>query len=314
VSDIASQRYIGRFAPSPTGPLHFGSLVAALASYVDARAREGQWLVRIEDVDTQRCSREHEATILAQLEAYGFEHDAAIVRQSDRSELYRAALQSLADCGLTYRCICTRKQLASAPRNSEGETIYPGTCRDANFDANVDAKAPAFAVRLNLARTCVATFVEFVDRVYGHIAQPVHEAVGDFVLHRADGDFAYQLAVVVDDAIQGVTHVVRGADLLLNTPRQILLQRALGYATPSYLHLPLAFNAQGEKLSKQTLAPSLPNEPEAKLANLRRAWRHLDQIDIEYATSPNDFLRQAVAIWQPQRLQARKIEAETQNL
>ncbi|MGL5005726.1 MAG: tRNA glutamyl-Q(34) synthetase GluQRS [Casimicrobium sp.] len=291
-------RYVGRFAPSPTGSLHFGSLVAALASYVDARSHNGTWLVRIEDVDTQRCSTKHEHTILRQLDAYGFVHDGEIVRQSDRSELYRDALDRLAKRGLTYRCRCTRKMLADAPRNAEGEIIYPGTCRDMKLAAG---ESPS-AVRLNLSCCNCDEVVAFDDRAYGRVAQCVRDDVGDFVLHRADGDFAYQLAVVVDDAQQEITHVVRGADLLLNTPRQVVLQRALELPTPSYLHTPIATNANGEKLSKQTLAAALPETSDEKLALLRDAWRLLRQPEIESADSPHAFLRQAVAVWQPRAL------------
>lgn len=309
-AQLAQSRYVGRFAPSPTGPLHFGSLVAALASYVDARANDGQWLVRIEDVDTQRCKREHELTILRQLDAYGFDHDGEVLRQSERGEYYRDALHRLAMRSLTYRCVCSRKTLALAHRNPEGEIVYPGTCRDAAVSAEV---SPA-AVRFNLSHREVNAAASFDDRAYGLIAQQLREAVGDFVLRRADGDFAYQLAVVVDDAQQGVTDVVRGADLLLNTPRQIALQRALSVATPRYLHAPIATNSNGEKLSKQTRATALPERLDEQLAALRDAWHLLRQTQIESAASTREFLRQAVAIWQPERLAALQIHPAAQNL
>jgi glutamyl-Q tRNA(Asp) synthetase len=294
-----SSRYVGRFAPSPTGPLHFGSLVAALASYLDARAHEGQWLLRIEDVDTQRCAHAHEATILQQLRDYGFEHDGDIVRQSERAMHYRETINVLDEKRLAYRCVCTRKMLATARRNREGEIVYPGTCRNASIV--YDVLRPT-AIRLNVAAVSDAPFVEFQDRAFGRIAQNVAHDVGDFVLLRADGDFAYQLAVVVDDVEQGVTHVVRGADLLLNTPRQILLQRALELPTPQYLHVPIATNARGEKLSKQTLAPSLPTELNARIDTLANAWAFLRQAPIEKTNDPREFLRKAVAAWQPARL------------
>jgi glutamyl-Q tRNA(Asp) synthetase len=306
-----SSRYVGRFAPSPTGPLHFGSLVAALASYVDARAHEGQWLIRIEDVDTQRCSREDEAMILRQLRDYGFEHDGNIVRQSERAARYREALDVLDKKRLSYRCVCTRKMLATTRRNSEGEIVYPGMCRNANIAH--DALRPT-AIRLNVAHASDAMRVEFQDRSYDRVFQDVAHDVGDFVLLRADGDFAYQLAVVVDDAAQGVTHIVRGADLLLNTPRQILLQRALELPTPQYLHVPIATNASGEKLSKQTLAPTLPTELNARIDTLASAWAFLRQAPIAKTSDPHEFLRNAVAAWQPARLASLKSSDVATNL
>jgi glutamyl-Q tRNA(Asp) synthetase len=305
VSDLESSalnvgRYIGRFAPSPTGPLHFGSLVAALASYVDAKANDGVWFVRIEDVDSQRCHREHEVTIMHQLSAYGLVHDGQVVRQSERAIHYAAALEALQKKGYVYRCRCTRKQLANASRNRDGETIYPGRCRDLEQNASNDL---ATSIRLNLSALRGSTQITFADRAMGNVVQNVGDEVGDFVLHRADGDFAYQLAVVMDDAFQGITHIVRGGDLLSNTARQIVLQRALGVATPSYLHVPVVTNENGEKLSKQTRAPALPNDPQAKLKSLRDAWRFLRQSDVSDCDSCGEFLERAVAQWRPERLQ-----------
>jgi glutamyl-Q tRNA(Asp) synthetase len=294
-----TRAYIGRFAPSPTGPLHFGSLVAALASYVDAKAHDGTWLVRIEDVDTARSSREYETTILEQLYAYGFAHDGVVLRQRERTERYREIVEHLHSRDLVYRCRCSRKNLADARRNRENEIIYPGTCRAASVDWNT---REASAVRIKIDAVPHVGIVAFDDRVYGRIEQHVAEDVGDFVLHRADGDFAYQLAVVVDDADQNVTHVVRGADLLLNTPRQILLQRMLGFVTPSYLHVPIAKNANGEKLSKQTLAEALPMERAAQVQTLRQAWTFLQQQAIAEVQSPAEFLGAAVAAWRPSQL------------
>jgi glutamyl-Q tRNA(Asp) synthetase len=304
VSDVTSDtrytgRYVGRFAPSPTGSLHFGSLVAALASYVDAKANNGLWLVRIEDVDSERCSREHEATILAQLSAYGFVHNGEIARQSERAQHYRAALARLQSAGLTYRCRCSRKRLSEAPRNREGESIYPGTCRDLGLTDVVDAP---ISVRLNLQKLHDATSIWFADRAFGDVAQNVRDEIGDFVLHRADGDFAYQLAVVVDDALQGITHVVRGADLLSNTTRQIVLQRALDLSTPSYLHVPIATNERGEKLSKQTRAAALSCEPKATMQTLIEAWSFLRQEKLPDCETPSQLLQSAVAQWRPERL------------
>lgn len=291
--------YVGRFAPSPTGPLHQGSLVAALASYVDARAQGGQWLIRIEDVDRARCSREHERSILRQLDEYGFVLDGEIVRQSDRSSHYDRALMTLDLKGLTYRCRCTRSMLAKEPRNADGEVIYPGRCRALAIGPN---SSIATSIRLNVQHIAGAKSVSYLDRAAGERRQDVVSDVGDFILHRADGDYAYQLAVVVDDALQGVTHVVRGADLISNTARQIALQRALEYQTPSYLHIPLVVNDQGEKLSKQTKAAPLPDAPGARLQALKDAWAHLHQADLGVHDTPQSFLQAAVTYWQPQRL------------
>ena len=245
--------YVGRFAPSPTGPLHAGSLVAALASWLDARAHDGRWLVRIEDVDRPRCVPGAEALILEQLERCALVADAAPLRQSQRGAHYQAALDTLVAAGRAYPCGCTRRDIEQAWRAQgvakprHGELVYPGTCR-----GGLNGRPPrAWRLRTDGAA------VEWHDRRLGTQRQDVEAEVGDFVLRRADGLWAYQLAVVVDDAAQGVTHVVRGEDLADNTPRQILLQRALGLPTPSYLHTPLVHGADGEKLSKQNGARAL---------------------------------------------------------
>ena len=235
----------GRFAPSPTGPLHFGSLVAALGSYLDARARGGRWIVRIEDVDEPRTQPGATGSILATLEHCGFEWDGAVEVQSRRKALYKDALDRLRAAGHAYPCGCTRKEIADSTLAPDGARIYPGTCRH--------GLASGRSERAWRARTDGAT-LEFEDRLQGRIAQSLEREVGDFVLFRADGYFAYQLAVVVDDAAQGITDIVRGADLLDSTARQIHLQRLLGLPTPTYLHLPVAVNPAGEKLSKQTEA------------------------------------------------------------
>ncbi|MDA8129554.1 MAG: tRNA glutamyl-Q(34) synthetase GluQRS [Betaproteobacteria bacterium] len=242
-------RYVGRFAPSPTGPLHFGSLVAAVASFLDARAAAGCWLVRMEDLDRPRCEAGAADTILRQLEAYGLLWDGDVLYQSRRDDAYAAALDALRARGAVYPCACTRSQLAQAPRNAEGEILYPGTCRN-----GLPPGAIPRAWRVRVPDSDVG----FHDRIHGDLRQNLAHDVGDFIVRRADGLFAYQLAVVVDDAFQGITHVVRGADLLWNTPRQIYLQGRLGLATPVYAHVPLITNAAGQKLSKQTLAPPLP--------------------------------------------------------
>lgn len=249
--------YVGRFAPSPTGPLHFGSLVAALASYLDARAAGGRWLLRIEDLDRPRAERAAASVILRQLESLGLLWDGEPVWQSRREALYRAALDSLARRGMIYPCGCSRREIADSSLGADGARIYPGTCR-----GGLPAGRVARATRLRTG----SDPIRFVDRVQGKLVQALDREVGDFVLHRADGMFAYQLAAVVDDAAQGVTDVVRGADLLGSTARQIYLQRLLGYAEPRYAHVPVAVNAAGEKLSKQTGAPAIGHaQPEREL-------------------------------------------------
>jgi glutamyl-Q tRNA(Asp) synthetase len=245
----AYPRYRGRFAPSPTGPLHFGSLVAALGSYLDARAHDGEWLVRMEDLDPPRAAPGAAADILRTLESLGLHWDGAVLRQSERGDAYQAALAELERMGATYPCACTRREIGdSALAGTDGSLVYPGTCRNGLL-----AGRTARATRLRVDDAVI----EFDDAVQGRMRQPLAADVGDFVLRRADGLFAYQLAVVVDDAAQGITDVVRGADLLDSTPRQILLQRLLGAPTPRYLHLPVAINAAGKKLSKQTRAPPI---------------------------------------------------------
>ena len=254
-------RYIGRFAPSPTGPLHAGSLVAALASWLDARAHNGQWLVRIEDIDTPRCVKGADQGILEQLSACGLVADSEPKWQSQRTHLYENALSHLINKGWVYPCGCSRKEIEDI-YVSQGQdiarhsaAIYPGTCRD-----GLNGK-PARAWRLNVQAVMEALHLpqtlQWHDRRMGQQQQDVAREVGDFVLKRADGLWAYQLAVVVDDADQGITHVVRGEDLHDNTARQILLQKALGLPTPIYMHTPLVMGENGEKLSKQNGALAL---------------------------------------------------------
>jgi glutamyl-Q tRNA(Asp) synthetase len=237
--------YVGRFAPSPTGPLHFGSFVAALASWLDARAAGGRWLLRMEDLDQPRVKSDAGSRILAQLEGAGLHWDGEVAWQSRRLGLYREALERLAAMDATYWCACTRKEIADSAivrHTPDGAGVYAGTCRG----GFARGKSPR-AIRLKTG----AEPIRFEDRLQGTIVQSVERDVGDFVVFRADGTFAYQLAVVVDDAEQGVTDVVRGADLVDSTPRQIHLQRLLGLPTPRYLHVPVAVTAAGEKLSKQ---------------------------------------------------------------
>lgn len=296
---IAAQGYRGRFAPSPTGPLHFGSLVAALGSYCDARAAGGQWLLRIEDVDTQRTRPGAEALILRTLERYGFEWDGPVMRQSERTDRYEAALAQLEAHGDVFPCMCTRRSLAAMPLGAGGEPVYPGTCRTRVIDGT-EARARS-TWRLRVDRGDTET-ISFVDRLQGPQSQHLARDVGDFALRRADGLFTYQLAVVVDDAEQEISHIVRGADLLASTARQIYLQQRLGLPTPAYLHLPVAVNAAREKLSKQTRAKPVPDHN--PLPALVAAWRFLDQASPAVAVlgCVADFWAFAAAAWNPRAL------------
>ncbi len=243
--------YRGRFAPSPTGPLHFGSLIAAVASRLEATVHDGHWHLRMEDVDAPRCSQVFADAILRGLTTFGFEWDGPVVWQHDRIEAYESALERLRQRQSIFPCACTRRELADSEiygLAQDGAALYPGTCR---HGLPPGKQARAWRLRVGDA------VVEFVDAVQGRVESMLAVDVGDFVLRRADNLFAYQLAVVVDDADAGITHVVRGADLLHSTPRQIFLQRCLGLTTPAYAHVPVAVNAGGEKLSKQTGAAAL---------------------------------------------------------
>ena len=263
--------YTGRFAPSPTGPLHAGSLVAALASWLDARAQGGQWLVRIEDVDTPRCVPGADQLILHQLERCGLVPEKTVLWQSARDEAYQTALNHLIAQGWAYPCGCSRKDIEDAQaamghtRARHSAAVYPGTCRH-----GLKGKAPR-AWRLDVQRVMndleLTVPLAWQDRALGPQHQDVSQEVGDFVLRRADGLWAYQLAVVVDDGAQGITHIVRGADLSDNTARQIVLQQALGLHTPSYLHTPLVLGMNGEKLSKQNGAQALDLSDPLKALN-----------------------------------------------
>jgi len=275
--------YRGRFAPSPTGPLHRGSLVAALASWLDARANFGKWLIRIEDIDPPREHAGAAQEQIALLARFGMTSDEPIVYQSKRSALYGAALQQLQAAGRTFRCTCSRgRRQAQSPQPPAGR--YPGTCR--KRDVATSAAATRFWV--------IPGVLGFTDRACGWFAQNVEQCVGDFVIQRADGLWAYQLAVVVDDAFQQVTDVVRGADLLDNTPRQMMLQQALGLPTPRYLHLPLVCDARGRKLSKQTQATAI--DARNVLDELERAWRHLG-FEPSGARSLEGFQQLAISAW-----------------
>jgi glutamyl-Q tRNA(Asp) synthetase len=280
--------YIGRFAPSPTGPLHKGSLVAALASYLDAKAHHGTWLLRIEDVDEARTVPGAAEEILRCLRAFGMHWDGEMVWQSRRTALYQASFARLGPHA--YPCGCTRREIADSRIGvaSDGAAIYPGTCR-----AGLAPGKTARAFRLRVPNDA-SSRITFNDRWFGPVTQDVAAEVGDFVLKRADGFWAYQLAVVTDDAEQGVTDVVRGADLLDSTPRQIYLQHLLGVPAPRYLHVPVVTNANGEKLSKQTGALAL--DPSQPLNELMTAARFLG-LQTGDADSLDTFWRNATAAW-----------------
>lgn len=284
--------YTGRFAPSPSGPLHAGSLVAALASWLDARAHGGRWLLRIEDVDTPRTVPGAADIIMAQLRATGLYWDGEVIWQSQRGQAYQAAFDALAERGLVYGCGCTRREIAdSALRGqtapgADGERPYPGTCRH-GLPPGRQARAWRLVMPDGLER--------FDDRWLGPQEQDVAQAVGDIALKRADGLWAYQLAVVVDDAFQGVTDVVRGADLLSSTARQRVLGRLLGLPPVRYLHVPLILDpASGLKLSKQNGAPAI--DTGAPLASLQAAWRALGFAPLA-ADGVETFLGEATARW-----------------
>ena len=302
--------YIGRFAPSPTGPLHAGSLVAALASWLDAKTHAGQWLVRIEDVDDQRCTSGADSTILQQLAACGLYPDQPPIYQSQRGSLYQGALDQLIGQSQAYACACSRQDIQVAlaasgqPRAKHGELIYPGTCRSGLNGRKARSwrflssfyspnRPSAQLLPAQSAPDFIARNTLWTDRLLGLQSQNVSTEVGDFVLKRADGLWAYQLAVVVDDAAQGITHIVRGQDLQDNTARQILLQRALGLPEPQYLHTPLVLGLDGNKLSKQNGAQAL--DTSQPLQALAEAGRPL-QLACS-ALTPATWLQQAVGQW-----------------
>ena len=274
--------YVGRFAPSPTGPLHFGSLITAIASYCDAKAHHGKWLVRIEDTDIPRIYPGSEDHILRAVDAFQLEPDAEIIFQKDRLDIYEDVIQQLRQQGLVYACQCTRKMLGS-------NHIYQDTCR------NLGLAFEHQAIRLKVEDVEIC----FEDRLQGRHCSELKKDLGDFVLKRRDGIINYQLAVVVDDYLQGMTHVVRGADLLDNTERQIYLGQLLGYPRLSYMHLPLAMNDQGQKLSKQNLAQALDLTQAPQL--LKQALQALHQAEVDL-DAPQRMLQQAVAQWDIDRI------------
>jgi len=341
--------YRGRFAPSPTGPLHFGSLAAAVGSYLDAKHHHGTWLVRMEDLDTPRCVPGAADDILRTLEAFGLHWDdevgralpaakksisgrarPTVMHQSQRTAAYEEALRRLQAIGAVYPCACTRKEISDSALHGIEGPVYPGTCRN-GIPAGREGRA--WRVRTDLFPSPLAGegsrergraeaspspqpspvkgegVIEFDDALQGHLTQHLESEIGDFVVKRADGLFAYQLAVVVDDAFQSITHVVRGADLLHSTARQIHLQRLLGFPTPAYMHLPIAVNAQGEKLSKQTLAPAIKTDD--VIATLIAVLEFLQQqppAELRLG-SVEEVLAWAIKNWQPRRMKGCKLLA-----
>lgn len=285
--------YRGRFAPSPTGLLHFGSLVAAVGSFLDARSRGGEWLVRMEDLDPPRVRPGAADNILHMLEAFGLFWDGEVMYQSRRGEAYRAALDVLHKQGMLYPCNCSRREIADSSPGPSASLVYRGRCRKGMHEGR-----SMHALRVITDKQAI----HFVDRILGDYGQCLETEVGDFVLRRADGLFAYQLAVVVDDAEQGITDVVRGADILDSTPRQIYLQQLLDLPAPSYLHLPVAVNARGEKLSKQTLAPALiPSDPVPQLFRVLRFLGQQPPPELQDACL-QDFWQWAVKNWVVQNI------------
>jgi glutamyl-Q tRNA(Asp) synthetase len=289
-------KYRGRFAPSPTGPLHFGSLVAAVASYLDARANAGEWIVRMEDLDPARTLVGADEEILADLEFFGFQFqwDDAVVRQSERTKAYREAFDRLKACDLIYPCGCSRKEIADSTLGADSRSgrRYPGTCADG---LPLGRTPRAWRIHVNGS-------IDFNDRVQGTYHQDLAADVGDFVLLRADGVFAYQLAVVVDDAAQGITDVVRGADLLDSTPRQIYLQRVLNVPTPRYLHVPVAVDREGYKLSKQTGAQALDRSRAGELLHSALTFLRQEPPAELRRAGVDEIWAWSIAAWSPQRL------------
>lgn len=282
--------YRGRFAPSPTGPLHFGSLVTAVGSYLEAKSHDGEWLVRIENLDATREVPSASNVILKTLESLGMEWDHDIIYQNHRNSIYQAALSLLEKHGLVYPCTCTRKEISDSSITGVSGPIYPGTCRKNQLNKKHSA---ALRIRTN---KCL---IKFEDTLQGQVSQRLESDIGDFVLRRADGTYAYQLAVVVDDAEQDITHVVRGVDLLDSTPRQIFLQQLLGYSTPVHMHLPVVVNNEGKKLSKQNLASpiDISNPVEQLIATVRFLGQD-PPLELR-ESSVSTFWKWAIKNWRP---------------
>lgn len=290
-----SKLYRGRFAPSPTGPLHFGSLVAAVGSYCQAKSQDGEWLVRMEDLDPPRELAGAADDILRTLEAYHLNWDGTVVFQSQRLDAYEAALSQLTKNELTFPCTCTRKSIAESSQNNSS-IIYPGTCRNGLASSRSKSTARATRVRIN------SEIVNFHDGLQGSHTIQLDSDVGDFVVKRADGLFAYHLAVAVDDAFQEISEIVRGSDLLNSTPHHLYLQKQLAYQTPRYIHLPIAVNARGEKLSKQTHASAVDSaEPGAMLEKALIFLGHKPSLDVINA-DPETLLKWAVENWDLEKI------------
>lgn len=288
MSTETQQPHRGRFAPSPTGPLHFGSLVAAVGSYLDARHHHGEWLLRVEDIDPPREVAGATDAILHSLEAFGLQWDGAVIYQSHRGDHYEAALEILRQHGMLYGCACTRKEIADSAIHTDTGAVYPGTCRNG---------IPAGRTPRSLRVPVDNAEITLHDRLQGSLHQSLSGECGDFVVRRADRLIAYQLAVVVDDAAQRITHVVRGTDLLDSTPRQVHLQQLLDFPTPDYMHLPVAANRAGEKLGKQTYARRIDDE--ACVASLCDVLSFLQQAlpDEPLQASRDELLQWAIAHW-----------------
>ena len=300
INPVKQLDYRGRFAPSPSGPLHFGSLISALGSYLDAKAHGGEWWLRIDDLDPPRVAPGAADAILRALEAYGLLWDGAVQYQSQRNPAYAAAFAVLQGLEAVYACGCTRREIADSSVGGATAAIYPGTCRAGLAPGKAGR---AWRVDTRVARVC------FEDRLQGLIEQDLERDAGDFIIQRAEGWFAYQLAAVVDDAELGITDIVRGSDLIDSTLRQVHLQRLLNLPTPRYLHLPVAVNALGEKLSKQTLAPPLDMTfPQSSLIRALAFLKHPPPLALQRAAVA-EILSWAIAHWKPAGLpQARTIE------
>jgi len=283
-----TSQYIGRFAPSPTGSLHFGSLIAAIASFLEARSRHGKWLVRMEDVDELRNVEGSADDILRTLESYGFEWDDEVIYQTHRKEAYAEALQQLIDRDLVYRCTCSRRDLKAIAQQGEYGCIYPGICSNKNHP---DEVGHSLRVRTK------DQHIEFKDAIMGCYGHNPKRDVGDFIIRRRDGLFAYQLAVVVDDAFQHITDIVRGFDLLDSTPRQIYLQQHLNYPKIRYAHLPIALNAKGDKLGKQTGAKAIKKNFDSNTLTLALQFLGQQPPDDLAKTSAYDFWQWALQNW-----------------
>lgn len=282
--------YLGRFAPTPSGPLHFGSMVAAVGSYLDARAHRGSWFVRIDDLDEPRVVPGASENILDCLRRFGMRWDGDVVYQHRNRSRYASAFETLRASGAVYPCACSRREVELAGMAGAEAAVYPGTCRNGMSEGRT---VRAWRMRTTSVR------IRFDDRIQGPVEQDLAADIGDFVLARADGMPSYHLACVVDDAESGITHVVRGADLINSTPRQILLQQRLGFAGPEYLHLPVVVNRDGEKLSKQTRAPAV--DPSEAPAILRRVLQCLGQ-EVPNAENLDDLWERAIAGWSRARV------------